>query len=104
MDDPFIILCIESTSEHGSNDHEFIQKIGVIGTDEQGINLIRGFFAVKWHLKMLGNPHIKWAWSEGSLKKIMSREVFRLLLKHFQFVKGCVLLAKIIQPTIPYRI
>lgn len=89
MDDQFIIMCIESTNEHGANDPKYMQKIGVISTDEKGIDFIRGFFAVRWHLKMLGYPQHKWAWCEDPLKsqpeikKMMSREVFRLLLKHF---------------------
>ena len=100
MDDQFIIICIESTNEHGARDPEFMQKIGVISTAEKGIDFIRGFFAVRWHLKMLGYPQHKWAWSEDPLesqpdiKKMMSREVFRLLLKHFRVVKGSVLSAK----------
>ena len=55
---------------------------------------------MKWHLKMLGYPQHKWAWSEDppnaqpEIKKMTSREVFRLLLKHFRVVKSSELPTK----------
>ena len=48
-------------------------------------------------MQLLGYRQYRWAWSEDSLKsqaevrKLMSHDVFRLLLKHFRIVRGSVL-------------
>ena len=68
MDDTFILSCIEATSEHGANDPNFVNTIGEITADEKGIYFVRGFFAIKWHIKLLRYPQMKWAWSEDPLK------------------------------------
>ena len=97
MDDGFVIMCIESTNEHGLADLSFREKIGEISRDEAGIKFMRGFFAVKWHLRLLGYRQYRWAWSEDPLKsqpeikKTMTREVFRLMLKHFRVIKASTL-------------
>eukprot|EP00794_Sanderia_malayensis_P001103 gene1103-biopygen337 len=94
MDDEFIMTCIGSTNEHGAEDPSFVEKIGEISRDEAEIRFVRGFFAIKWHLRLLGYRQYRWAWSEDPLqsqpeiKKTMSREVFRLMLKHFRVVKA----------------
>eukprot|EP00794_Sanderia_malayensis_P004514 gene4514-biopygen3674 len=100
MDDEFVLMCIESTNEHRENDPQFRGQIGRISSDEKGIQFMRGFFAIKWHLQLLGYPQYRWAWSEDPLKaqpeikKLMSRDVFRLLLKHFRVIKSTVLPAR----------
>ncbi len=97
LDDTFILNCINATNEHGHNDPNFIEKIGEIPGDEKGIWFMRGFIAVKWHLRLLRYPQMKWAWSEDpfrsqqEIKKIMTLEKFRLMLKHFRVVSQSVL-------------
>ena len=97
MDDDFIKQCIEATNEHGSSDPKFIEKIGEIPCNEKGISFVRGFIAIKWHLRLLRYPQMKWAWSEDPLKgqheikKIMPLRVFNLVLKHFRVVKPLTL-------------
>ncbi len=97
MDDAFIHMCIDSTNEHGSSDPNFIANIGRIPSDDKGICFLRGFIAIKWHLRLLRYPQLKWAWSEDPLrcqteiKKVMPLRVFSLLLKHFCVVKQSVL-------------
>ena len=68
MDDTFILSCIEATNEHGANDPNFVNTIGEIAADEKGIYFVRGFFAIKWHIRLLRYPQMKWAWSEDPLK------------------------------------
>ena len=56
----------------------------------KGRSLIRGFFALKWHLSLILYPQKKWAWSSDPLKsqtevkKVMAFIKFKLLLKHFR--------------------
>ncbi len=94
MDDEFIINCIDATNEHGEADETYVTKIGAISRDEKGISFVRGFLAIKLHLKLLRLPQMKWAWSEDPLrcqpevKKMMTFEQFRLMLKHFRVVKA----------------
>ena len=68
IDDEFILKCIDATNEHGESDQKFDQNIGNIPRDEKGIWFVRGFFAIKWHLKLLKVPQMKWAWSDNPLK------------------------------------
>ena len=60
MDDTFILECIAATSEHGANDPKFVEKIGELPRDEKGIWFTRGFIAMKWHLRLLRYPQMKW--------------------------------------------
>ena len=93
MDDEFIKICIDATNEHGASDQRYLDMIHEIGKDEKGISFMRGFFAIKWHLRILRYPQMRWAWSEDPLrgqpeiKKTMTLEVFKLMLKHFRAVK-----------------
>eukprot|EP00794_Sanderia_malayensis_P000684 gene684-biopygen1109 len=93
MDEEFILNCIGATNEHREHDHNFVEKIGSIPRKEKGIWFVRGFLAIKWHMKMLQLPQIKWAWSDDPLKtqpevkKITALDIFRLMLKHFPVVK-----------------
>ena len=93
MDDELILKWIDATNEHGGNDQNFVEKIGNIPWDEKGIWFVRCYFAIKWHLKMLKLPEMKWAWSDDPLKaqeevkKTMTLDVFHLMLKHFRVVK-----------------
>ena len=93
MDDSFILDCIAATNEHGANDPQFDVNIGELPKDEKGIWFVKGFIAMKWHLRLLRYPQMKWAWSEDSfksqteIKKMMRLEVFRLMLKHFRVVR-----------------
>ena len=61
MDDTFILSCIEATNEHGAHDPNFVNKIGEITTDEKSIYFLRGFFAIRWHIRLLRYAHMKWA-------------------------------------------
>ena len=75
-----LLSCIEATNEHGANDPNFVNTIGEIAADEKGIYFVRGFFAIKWHIRLLRYPQIKWAWSEDPLKsqpEIKKNNVFR---------------------------
>ena len=100
MDDTFILSCIEATNEHRANNPNFVNTIGEIAADEKGIYFVCGFFAIKWHIRLLRYPQMKWAWSEDPLKsqpeikKTMSSEAFRLMLKHFRVVKSSALPTK----------
>ena len=100
VDDEFILKCIDATNEHGESDQKFYQNIGNIPRDEKRIWFVRGFFAIKWHLKLLKVPQMKWAWSDDPLKaqeevkKTMKLDVFRLMLKHFRVVKPSELPAR----------
>ena len=67
MDDTFILSCIEATNEHGANDPNFVNKIGEITTDEKGIYFVGGFFAIRWEIRFLRYPQMKFAWSEDPL-------------------------------------
>ena len=93
MDDEFILKCIDATNEHGKNDQKFCENVGKIPSNEKGIWFVRGFFAIKWHLKLLKLPQVKWAWSDDPLKaqeevkKTMTLDIFRLMLKHFRVMK-----------------
>eukprot|EP00794_Sanderia_malayensis_P005758 gene5758-biopygen4674 len=93
MDEEFILNRIGATNEHREHDHNFVEKIGSIPRNEKGIWFVRGFFAIKWHMKMLQLPQIKWAWSDDPLKtqpevkKITTLDIFRLMLKDFPVVK-----------------
>eukprot|EP00795_Rhopilema_esculentum_P004046 gene4046-20219_t len=93
MDNTFIETCIDATNEHGLSDQKYAKKIGEIPKNEKGVHFLRGFFAIKWHLRLLKYPQMKWAWSEDQLKsqpeikKIMPLDVFCLLLKHFRVVR-----------------
>ena len=86
IDDTFILSCIEATNEHWANDPNFVNKIGEITTNEKGIYFVHGFFAIRWHIKLLRYAQMKWAWSEDPLKSwpviknTMSLEAFRLML------------------------
>ena len=92
MDEEFILNAIDATNEHGSTDPLFLEKIGQIPHDEKGIYFVRGYFAIKWHLRLLRYAQIKWAWSadplkeQKEIKKIMTLEAFKLMLKHFRVV------------------
>lgn len=68
MDGEFIINCIDATNEHGEADETYVTKIGAISRDEKGISFVRGFLAIKLHLKLLRLPQMKWAWSEDPLR------------------------------------
>ena len=68
MDDTFILSCIEATNEHGANDPNFVNTIGEIAAYEKGTYFVRGFFAIKWHIRLLRYPQMKWAGSEDPLK------------------------------------
>lgn len=93
MDNTFILDCIAATNEHGAHDPKFVEKIGELSRDEKGICFVRGFIAIKWHLRLLRYPQMKWAWCEDPLrsqteiKKMMCLQVFRLMLKHFRVVR-----------------
>ena len=44
------------------------------------IYFVRGFFAIKWHIRLLRYPQMKWAWSEDPLKsqpEIKKNNVFK---------------------------
>ena len=56
MDDTFILQCIDASNEHGAHAPNFVDKIGEITQDEKGISFIYGFFAIKWHLRLLKYP------------------------------------------------
>ena len=90
LDDEFIDKCIDCTNAHGSNDPVYIKEIGVIEKSDKGRSLIRGFFALKWHLSLIRYPQKKWAWSSDPLKsqtevkKVMTFIKFKSLLKHFR--------------------
>ncbi len=57
IDKEFILTGIDVTNVHDQADPNFLSKIGNISRDEKGIWFIRGFFAVRWHLKLLKLPH-----------------------------------------------
>ena len=80
MDNTFIETCIDATNEHGLSDPKYAEKIGEIQKSEKGVHFLRGFFAIKWHLRPLKHPQMKWAWGEDQLqpeiKKIMPLDVF----------------------------
>lgn len=92
IDERFMLMCIDATNEHGQSDPKYLEKIGEIPLEEKGIWFVRGFLAVKWHLRLIRYPQLKWAWSDDPLrsqpqvKKIMPLEVFQLMLKHFRVV------------------
>ena len=52
MDDTFILSCTEATNEHGANDPNFENKTGEIRTDEKDIYFVRGFSAIRWHIRL----------------------------------------------------
>lgn len=98
-DNTFFLDSILATNEHGYSDQRFINEFGNDGipTDDKGIALMKGFFAIKIFLKLKGVKQVEWAWSndplkeESEVKKIMHFKRFQLILKHYRIVKQSVL-------------
>ena len=59
---------------------------------EAGRLFVRGYFAVKWHLGLLGYKQYSWAWEQDNLKhqvevsKTMTRRQFELMMRYFRCV------------------
>ena len=92
IDDAFLDMCVSATYEYGCHDKEFVEKLGFINNPEAGRLFVRGYFAVKWHLGLLGYKQYKWAWETDSLKhqvevsKTMSHRQFELMMRYFRCV------------------
>ena len=85
-------MCIGATNEHATEDAEFQKRIGRIETNEKGRAFLKGYFAIDWHLSLLGYHQREWAWSTDTFKeqkkfKKMSFEQYRILKKHFRVTK-----------------
>ena len=86
-------MCITATNEHATEDAEFQNRIGRIETNEKGRRpFLKRYFAIDWHLSLLGYHQREWAWSTDIFKeqkevKKMSFKQYRLLKKHFRVTK-----------------
>ena len=91
--DSFLDLCVNATFEYGSTDPHFRKHLGDIFADhEKAKAFMLGFFAVRWHLGLLGLPNYRWAWQTDDLRhqpaisKIMTMRQHQLMLRYFRCV------------------
>ena len=92
INDTFLDICIDATNAHGSNDPDYISRVGILPKNEQGRSFLKGFIAIKWHLSLIRYPNKRWAWSDDPLKaqlevkKLMPFKIFQVITKHFSVV------------------
>ena len=79
-------MCITATNEHTTEDAEFQKRIGKIEKNEKGRRaFLKGYFAIDWHLSLLGHQPREWAWSTDTFKE--PKEVKKNVLQAVSFAK-----------------